>query len=37
MDELGAGSKEQGKREQGARIVVRNPKIKKFHQKLKKF
>jgi hypothetical protein len=31
--ELGAGSGEQGKRERGAGIVVRNPKIDKFHQK----
>jgi hypothetical protein len=31
--ELGVGSGEQGKREQGAGIVVRNPEIDKFHQK----
>jgi hypothetical protein len=31
--EPGAGSGEQGKREQGAGIVVRNPEIDKFHQK----
>jgi hypothetical protein len=29
--EPGAGSGELGKREQGARIVVRNPKIDKFY------
>jgi hypothetical protein len=29
--ELGAGSGERGKREQGAGIVVINPKIKNFH------
>jgi hypothetical protein len=32
-----AGSGERGKRERGARIVVRNPKIKKFYQKFKKY
>jgi hypothetical protein len=31
--EWGAGSGEQGKRERGAGIVVRNPEIDKFHQK----
>ena len=31
--ELGAGSGEQGKREHGARIVIRYPKIDYFHQK----
>jgi hypothetical protein len=31
--EPGAGSGEQGKRERGAGIVVRNPEIDKFHQK----
>jgi hypothetical protein len=31
--ELGAGSGEQGKRERGIGIVIRNPEIKKFHQK----
>jgi hypothetical protein len=31
--ELGAGSGEQGRRERGAGIVVRNPEIDKFHQK----
>jgi hypothetical protein len=31
--ELGAGSGEQGKRERGAGIVIRNPEIDKFHQK----
>jgi hypothetical protein len=31
--ERGAGSEEQGKRERGAGIVVRNPEIDKFHQK----
>jgi hypothetical protein len=35
--ELGAGSGERGKRERGARIVVRNPKIEKFTKKNKKF
>jgi hypothetical protein len=34
--EWGVGSWEQEKREHGAWIVVRNPKIKKNHQKLKK-
>jgi hypothetical protein len=29
--EPGAGSGERGKRERGAGIVVRNPKIDKFH------
>jgi hypothetical protein len=31
--EPGAGSGEQGKRERGVGIVVRNPEIDKFHQK----
>jgi hypothetical protein len=31
--EPGAGSGEQGKRERGAGIVVRNPKIDKFYKK----
>jgi hypothetical protein len=31
--EPGEGSEEQGKRERGVRIVVRNPVIDKFHQK----
>jgi hypothetical protein len=31
--EPGAGSGEQGKRERGAGIVVRNPEIDNFHQK----
>jgi hypothetical protein len=31
--EPGAGRAEQGKREQGVGIVVRNPKIDKYHQK----
>jgi hypothetical protein len=31
--EPGARSGEQGKRERGAGIVVRNPEIEKFHQK----
>jgi hypothetical protein len=31
--ERGAGSGEQGKREPGVGIVVRNPEIVKFHQK----
>jgi hypothetical protein len=35
--ELGAGSGEQGKRERGVGIVVRNPEIDKFHQKLNFF
>jgi hypothetical protein len=35
--EPGAGSGEQGKRERGAGIVVRNPEIDKFHQKLNFF
>jgi hypothetical protein len=30
-------SLERGKRKWGAGIVVRNKKIKKFHQKIKKF
>jgi hypothetical protein len=34
--EWGARSGEWGKRKQGIVIVVRNPKIEKFHQKLKK-
>jgi hypothetical protein len=31
--ERGARSGERGKRERRARIVIRNPKIDKFHQK----
>jgi hypothetical protein len=31
--ELGVGSGEQGKKERGTWIVVRNPEIHKFHQK----
>jgi hypothetical protein len=31
--ERGAGSGEQGKEERGARIVVRNHEIDKFHQR----
>jgi hypothetical protein len=34
--EPGVGSGEWGKKKQGAWIVIRNPKIKKFHQKFKK-